>query len=97
MRLRKAPALAMASALVLSAVAACSDTGDSAAVADPADASGTVTMWIHPINEAIEDTYWEPMVSVTMAAAVCTFLPILLVYLLLQRDFVRGVVTSGLN
>jgi multiple sugar transport system substrate-binding protein len=63
MRLRKAPALAMASALVLSAVAACSDTGDSAAVADPADASGTVTMWIYPINEAIEDTYWEPMVE----------------------------------
>jgi multiple sugar transport system permease protein len=35
--------------------------------------------------------------SVTMAAAVCTFLPILLVYLLLQRYFVRGVVTSGLK
>jgi multiple sugar transport system permease protein len=35
--------------------------------------------------------------SVTMAAAVCTFLPILLVYLVLQRHFVRGVVTSGLK
>jgi multiple sugar transport system substrate-binding protein len=64
MRRRKAPALAMAGALVLSAVAACSGAGESATIPDdPADASGTVTMWINPINEAIEDTYWEPVVA----------------------------------
>ena len=35
--------------------------------------------------------------AVTMAAAVVTFLPILVVYLLLQRYFVRGVTLSGLK
>jgi multiple sugar transport system permease protein len=35
--------------------------------------------------------------TVTMAAAVITFLPILLVYLALQRYFVRGITTSGLK
>jgi multiple sugar transport system permease protein len=35
--------------------------------------------------------------SVTMAAAVITFLPILVVYLLLQRYFIRGVTLSGLK
>ncbi|WP_222853450.1 carbohydrate ABC transporter permease [Fodinicola acaciae] len=35
--------------------------------------------------------------AVTMAAAVITFLPILLVYLLLQRYFVRGVTMSGMK
>jgi multiple sugar transport system permease protein len=35
--------------------------------------------------------------AVTMAAAVVTFLPILVVYLLLQRYFVRGVTMSGMK
>ncbi|GAA1719728.1 carbohydrate ABC transporter permease [Fodinicola feengrottensis] len=35
--------------------------------------------------------------AVTMAAAVVTFIPILLVYLLLQRYFVQGVTMSGMK
>jgi multiple sugar transport system permease protein len=35
--------------------------------------------------------------AVTMAAAVVTFVPILVVYLLLQRYFVRGVTMSGMK
>lgn len=35
--------------------------------------------------------------SVTMASAVITFVPILIVYLLLQRYFIRGVTLSGLK
>ena len=39
----------------------------------------------------------DSSLTVTMAGAVLTFLPILLVYVLLQRYFVRGVTMSGLK
>jgi multiple sugar transport system permease protein len=39
----------------------------------------------------------DTSLAVTMAAAVITFLPILVIYLLLQRYFVRGVTLSGLK
>jgi multiple sugar transport system permease protein len=39
----------------------------------------------------------EGSLTLTMAGAVITFLPILVIYALLQRFFVRGVVTSGLK
>jgi multiple sugar transport system permease protein len=39
----------------------------------------------------------DTSLAVTMAAAVITFLPILVLYLLLQRYFVRGVTMSGLK
>lgn len=63
MRLRKVPALATAG--VLAVTAACSSSGgDNPGVpTDPAKASGTVTMWIYPINVKIEDSYWKPKVA----------------------------------
>ena len=39
----------------------------------------------------------QPSLAVTMATAVVTFLPILLIYLALQRYFVRGVTMTGLK
>ena len=64
MRLRKVPALATAGALVLSVVTGCSSSGGSAKVpTDPTKVSGTVTMWINPINATIDNTYWSPKVA----------------------------------
>lgn len=39
----------------------------------------------------------ERVLSTTMAAAVLTFIPILVIYVLLQRYFIRGVTLSGLK
>jgi multiple sugar transport system permease protein len=44
-------------------------------------------------QEAYTDTFW----SIRMTAAIIVLIPVLIVFLLLQRFFVRGVVSSGIK
>lgn len=39
----------------------------------------------------------QPVLATTMAAAVLTFIPILVIYIVLQRHFIRGVTMSGMK
>lgn len=62
MRLRPILAAALAGALVVGA-AGCGGSGDAAVPTDPSKVSGTVTMWVYPINQTIENTWWAPKVK----------------------------------
>ncbi|GAA4206209.1 ABC transporter substrate-binding protein [Actinocatenispora rupis] len=63
MRWGKTTALVAAGALALSALAACGSGGDAKVPSDPSKVSGTVTMWIYPINQNIENTWWKSKVA----------------------------------
>ncbi|MEV0842991.1 sugar ABC transporter substrate-binding protein [Actinocatenispora sera] len=58
---------AMAAALVAGVLAvtasACGSGSDAKVPSDPSKVSGTVTMWIYPINEKIENTWWKSRVA----------------------------------
>jgi len=57
---------AIAAALIAGLVAvtaACGSNGGTALPSDPSTVSGTVTMWIYPINEKIENTWWKAKVA----------------------------------
>lgn len=61
MRVRAIATLVVAG-LLAATVAACGSGGDATVPSDPSKVSGTVTMWIYPINEKIENTWWKSKV-----------------------------------
>jgi multiple sugar transport system substrate-binding protein len=62
MRLRPILAAALAGTLAVGA-AGCGGSGGAAVPTDPSRVSGTVTMWVYPINQSIENTWWAPKVK----------------------------------
>ncbi len=53
----------------------------------------TLEVGLSVFQEAYTDTFW----SIRMAAAIIVLIPVLIVFLFLQRFFVRGVVSSGIK
>lgn len=62
MRLRSVIAAAVIGVLAVG-MAGCG-SNDAATPSDPTKLSGSVTMWVYPINEKIENTWWKPQVAV---------------------------------
>lgn len=64
----------------------------------PLLATSTVHMRTLEVGLSVfKDAYGGTSWPLQMAAAVCVMLPVLLVFLLMQRFFVRGVVSSGIK